>query len=197
MVNGMYLKLPRKKCQKSVSTKICSPKDDHPWVTRSIKSLMRKCNKLYAKYKIDKSSKILKSKFYQLRHKIQRKIRESCNTYLKSILTDQPENVEKTRKPNRQFWTFNKQQKSDSKEITSLKSNGTTYTKPADKANILNNQFHTVFTSLVPLKLRHIAELLLSRSVLSPSMPDITISIRGVSKQLSRLNPGKTAEPDS
>ena len=90
-----------------------------------------------------------------------------------------------------------KQQKSDSKEITSLKSNGATYTKASFKANILNRQFQSVFTKLVPLKLKHLAELILPPKLISPTMPNVNITVIGVSKQLSKLNPGKAAGPDN
>ena len=125
-------------------------------------------------------------------------LHESYNEYSQTILTDRPENIEETLGPNKRFWRFIKQKKSDSKEINSLKPNGTTYTKPNDKANtnILNNQFQSAFTNLVPLKLKHLAELLLPRSIMSPVMPDIFINTCGVTKQLTKLNLGKAAGPD-
>ena len=42
-----------------------------------------------------------------------------------------------------------------------------------------------------PLKLKHLAKLVL------PRKPNISITINGVSKQLSKLNPGKAAGPDN
>ena len=51
-------------------------------------------------------------------------------------------------------------------EITAtncLKSHGINHTDPVDKTNILNNQFQSVFTKLVPLKFRHVVELILPR----------------------------------
>ena len=113
------------------------------------------------------------------------------------LITDQPENPEEHARPNKRFWTLIKKKKSDSKEITSLKSDGITYTKATDKANILNSQFKSVVTKLVPLKLKHLAELVLPRKLKPPTMPNISITINGVSKQLSKLNPGKAAGPDN
>ena len=48
-----------------------------------------------------------------------------------------------------------------------------------------------------PLKLKHLAELVLPRKLKPPTMPNISITINGVSKQLSKLNPGKAAGPDN
>ena len=101
---------------------------------------------------------------------------------------DQQDNNSNTGRPNKRLYTFIKQQKSDSREINSLKSNGINYTLPTDKANILNTQFQSVFTKLVPLKLRHLVELVLPRKLSSPSMQNITISVSGVSKQLLKLS---------
>ena len=70
--------------------------------------------------------------------------------FLHSIITDQPENSEEHARHNKHFWTLIKKQKSDSKEISSLKSNGITYKKASDKAYILNGQLKSVFTKLVP-----------------------------------------------
>ena len=170
---------------KYIPTKMCKPKDGHPWINNFIKRLMRKRDKLYTKLKTNRSNHIIKTKFTALKHKIQKEIRQAYNDYLYSIITDQTENSEEPARPNKRFWTLIKQQKSDSKEITSLKSNGIVYTKASDKANILNGQFQSVFTKLVPLKLKHLAELILPRSLKFPSMPDIKITINGVSKQLS------------
>ena len=69
--------------------------------------------------------------------------------------------------------------------------------KASHKANILNGQFQYVFTKLAPLKPKHLAELILSRKLISPIMPNINITVNGVSKQLSKLNPGKPAGPDN
>ena len=38
-----------KMTEKFVPTKLCKPKDGHPWVTREIKRLMNKRDRLYAK----------------------------------------------------------------------------------------------------------------------------------------------------
>ena len=145
----------------------------------------------------DRSNSTLKLKFTSLKHSIQKQLRDSYNNYIGSIVMDQQDNNSNTGRPNKRLYTFIKQQKSDSREINSLKSNGINYTLPTDKANILNTQFQSVFTKLVPLKLRHLVEFLLPRKLSSLSMQNITVSVSGVSKQLLKLNPGKAAGPDN
>ena len=182
---------------KFVPTKFCKPKESQPWITREIKRQMNKRDKLYAKIKQNRSNPNLKEKFKLLKHSIQKKIRESYNTYIESITTDQQETSSEFKRPNKRLFTFIKQQKSDSKEINCLKSSGINHTDPVEKANILNNQFQSVFTKLVPLKLRHLVSLVLPRKLNFPVMPNITITVAGVAKQLSKLNPGKAAGPDN
>ena len=182
--------------EKYVPTKLCKPKDGHGWVTLEIKRLMHKRDRLYSKHKQNRSNPNIKNKFNHLKHIIQRKLRESYNQYIETIVTDQNEETTEFRRPNKRLYTFVKQQKTDSNEITSLKSNGITHTATVGKANVLNTQFKSVFTKLVPLKLRHLIELFLPMSLPFPTMPAIIISVNGVAKQLSILNTGKAAGPD-
>ena len=139
---------------------------------------------------------LAKNKFNHLKHIIQRKVRESYNQYIETIVTDQNEVNTEFRRPNKRLYTSVKQQKSNSNEIASLKSNGITHTATVEKANILNTQFQSVFTKIIPLKLCHLIEFILPMSLPFPTMPEITISVNGVAKQLSKLNPGKAAGPD-
>ena len=192
-----FKKTLNKMTEKFVPTKLCKPKDGHPWVTREIKRLMNKRDRLYAKIKQNRSNSNFKAKFKFLKHTIQKKIRESYNIYIESIITDQQETASEFQRPNKRLFTFIKQQKTDSKEINCLKSNGINHTDPTIKANILNNQFQSVFTKFVPLKLCHLISLILPRNLTFPIMPDIKVTVRGVSKQLSKLNPGKAAGPDN
>ena len=64
---------------------------------------MRKRDKLYARYKSDRTNYNIKSKFTSLKHKIQSEIRQAYNQYIHSIITDQPENAEQPARPNKRF----------------------------------------------------------------------------------------------
>ena len=167
----------------------------NPKVISEIKRLMHKRDRLYSKYKQNRSNPNIKNKFNHLKHIIQRKVRESYNQYIETIVTDQNEVNTEFRRPNKRLYTFVKQ-KSDSNEITSLKSNDITHTATVEKANILNTQFQSVFTKIIPLKVCNLIEFILPMSLPFPTMPEITISVNGVAKQLSKLNPGKAAGPD-
>ena len=126
--------------EKFIPTKICKPKDGHPWITSEIKRLIHKRDRLYCKYKQNRSNPNIKSKFNHLKHKIQRKLRESYNQYIETIVTDENTGNTEFRRPNKRLYTFVKQKKSDSNEINCLKSNGINFTATVEKANILNTQ---------------------------------------------------------
>ena len=58
-----FKKALNKLTEKFIPTKFCKPKDSHPWVTREIKRLMNKRDRLYAKIKQNRSNPNLKTKF--------------------------------------------------------------------------------------------------------------------------------------
>ena len=62
-------------------------------------------------------------------------------------------------------------------------------TDPEEKANILNNQFVSVFS-------KPSSTIDYSESTRQSCMPDIQIAKRGVRKQLNHLKPNKAAGPD-
>ena len=134
--------------EKYAPTKLFKPKDGHPCVTLEIKRLMHKRDRLYSKHKQNRPNPNIKNKFNHLKHIIKRKLRESYNQYIDTIVTAQNEENTEFRHPNKRLYTFVKQQKSDSNEITSLKSNGITHTATVEKANVLNTQFQSVLLNL-------------------------------------------------
>ena len=73
--------------------------------------------------------------------------------------------------------------------IAILKSHGKEFTKPKEKADILNEQYDSVFTLEDPV---------LSQLPNSPypDMPNIHIDSNSVIKLLSRLNPSRANGPD-
>ena len=68
--------------EKYFPTKMCKPKDGHPWVTCSIKRLINKRDRLYSKYKQDRSNSTLKLKFTSLKHSIQNNSENPITTTL-------------------------------------------------------------------------------------------------------------------
>ena len=106
--------------------------------------------------------------------------------------------------------------KKDSTIISPLKSLGKIFIASVDKANILNVQFKSAFSSACPLSLKHLCNVALSKFTtnnyisldnesnitlqLKPdysyAMPKITMSVTGIDKLLRELNPYKASGPD-
>ena len=88
------------------------------------------------------------------------------------------------------FWQYIKSRKKDNFGVSPLRKDGLTYNSSKQKADILNDQFSSVFTKedlSNPPKLpkRHI-----------PSLSQIKVTVRGVFKLLQGLKPHKAAGPD-
>ena len=105
-----------------------------------------------------------------------------------------------------------KNSRTDQQGIPPLRQNDNLHTGTKDKANILNQQFQSVFTPLAPLSLRKVSlmkvqdlvdDKVIAQDVLledlrnpSPKMPDIKVSEAGIAKLLKNLKPKKAAGPD-
>ena len=182
-----------------IPTKMTKPRVDLPWLTNGIKRIIHKRDKLYAKIKKSKVNPKLenmKKKFKTLKKSVQTKIRKSYWDYLESIIfTNDQDNYK-----NKKFYTFVKHKKTDNSGISPLKADGITYTDPVQKANILNNQFKSVFSKPKPLKLKYLSEINMFKNGKPPQninqMPEIIISQDGVETLLKGLNPNKASGPD-
>ena len=69
-------------------------------------------------------------------------------------------------------------------------------TEPQKKAQLLNNQFFSVFSAVSPVSLIKSCSRLLGIGQIAPVMPEFTISENGVLKLLGTLKPNKAAGPD-
>ena len=95
---------------------------------------------------------------------------------------------------NKKVWTFIKHKKTDSIDIAPLKENNILKDFPKDKAEILNKQFSSVFTTDSPSDYPDLKTW--QKSSQYPNIPEITVSVDGTQKLLSDLNPHKAMGPD-
>jgi hypothetical protein len=160
-----------------------------PWVTRDLITLMHRRDRAYKKWKQTHSEDSM-IKFRQLRSLAQRKLREAHRSYTDLIfnLVD-PDDFDK-QAANKRFWTYVKSKKKDSCSTAPLRKNGVLISDAAGKAQILNDQYCSVFTQ----------EDLHSIPVLGPSphpsLPELEVTSEGVKCLLLGLNPSKAAGPD-
>ena len=139
-----------------------------------------------------KPSDSRKEKLKSLKKSIRKTTREAYWSYTENLITETGEDYSKNK--NKKLWTFIKHRKTDSIDIAPLKENGLLKDTSTEKAEILNTQFSSVFTTDDPSDfpdqtpwhedLRH------------PEIADIQISEDGVEKLLKDLNPHKAMGPD-
>ena len=88
---------------------------------------------------------------------------------------------------------------SDNSNITALKENGKLETDPVVKANILNRQFHSVFTERQSISRDEFINQtnIQSKRKDFDTVNDIDITVNGVKKLLDGLNPYKASGPDN
>ena len=163
---------------------------------------------LNQKCKKDGSSNT-KATFLKVKKHVKCQIKLSYNKYIEHILGIQEgdnsgKNVSHFNP--KKLFSLIKNAKMDPSGIAPLRDNSTGLLKTDNKgkANLLNRQFQSVFTPMSPISLAQCCISTLKNynipTVLSrtfPEMPPISISVCGIQKQLSNLNPDKAAGPDN
>ena len=122
-----------------------------------------------------------------LKKKIKKTSKKAYWEYVENTITEENSH-------NKKLWTFIKHRKTDSIDIAPLKENGILKDTPKEKAEILNNQFSSVFTTDNPADFPD-----LSRWQQDPECPEIAaikIIVDGVTKLLTNLNQHKAMGPD-
>ena len=156
-----------------IPTKIISKRNQTPWINRRIKRMHKRKQREFNSYKQRRDSAS-----YEMFSK-QRKItytetRNAHRSYISSICPDSP----------KRFWSYIKSLKVYNIGIPTLNNNNKLESDSRLKAEILNNQFKSVFT-------HENVYLPQEPSTNIPSMPDIIITTEGVARLLHGLNPNK------
>ena len=109
-------------------------------MTTDIKRLIRKKQRLYNKSKKSKKPSHKKA-FKDMRSLIRNKLHKNYWDYLNNML-----DPEKDNNSIQKFWKYIKSTKQDTMGIGTLKNNGVLVETAEQKAEMLNNQFTSVFT---------------------------------------------------
>ena len=121
--------------------------------------------------------------------KIQNKVRSAHNkahwSHLNRILA---ERLELGNKP---FWSYIKSQRQDTQGVSPLRKRGQLHSDAPTKANILSEQFKSVFTKDDP----HTSTKQLPGAGF-PHIPPLAVEQHGIEKLLRALNPNKASGPD-
>ena len=181
-------------------------------ISREIKRLIHKRNKYYKSYRKTGNSQLIE-KCVSIRHTIRKKTKESHKTYLEGLLGADRQKDKATGQGNiKKLFQYLKNSRTNQEGIPPLKQNGNLHTETKEKANILNQQFQSVFTPLAPLSLQELSLMKVQDHVddkvirlgafsenlrnLTPLMPDIKISEAGILNFLKNIIPKKAAGPD-
>ena len=131
-----------------------------------------------------------------LKHKVQKVLRQAHWKNIEDIVIPDPSKTDNN--SNIGFWAYIKHCKTDSIGIPPIKdTHGTLHTDPVGKAEVLNKQFQSAFSTTTPLSLKQACQNISPQAgERHPIMQDIQISKHGIEKLLGNLKPHKAAGPD-
>ena len=177
LLETMEIFIPRRQTKK---------KDSAPWIDKETKHLTDIRDRLYRKSRKKGSAKT-ESRFLLYKQIVKKRIRKQHAAYIHNLFTDESKSKEDL---NKQFWTYVKHRRSQAMtQIGPLKKGVSLVTAAEEMAEMLNNQFVSVFSKRTP-KIDYEVPTLASK------MKNITISKAGVLKQLKSLKTNKACGPD-
>ena len=179
--------------KKHIPQKNINGKRTLPWVNTRIRRLIRQKQRRYNTARRTKSDQNW-HKFKQLRKTVHKEIEIAHRNYVNNLFDfdecDDRNGTENSKpRMTKRFWRYIKAKRKDQSGIPVLKVNGKDVTDPTEKANILSDQYDSVFTTENPIMPT------LDTSDI-PDMPSIVIDTNGVTKLLQSVNPSKASGPD-
>ena len=183
-INTLWMKF-KSKCintiQTHVPSKYTSTRFSQPWCNRKIRRLSRHKKRAHRAAKRSQKSDDW-GRFKKIQQENRKTCKTSYNKYINNMISEDSNN--------KKLYSYIKSKKSDGTGISPLRDGGTLHSSPKEKAEILNNQFSSVFTNEDSSNIPDLGE--------SPytTAPDITVTEKGVRKLLDGLNPNKASGPD-
>ena len=181
--------------KKFIPHKRSKSKIDLPYLTSPLRRLIRRRDRLYDKIKKlqrnisnHASAAALKSRYKRLKAQVQSEVRRAYWAYIEKVIMP----LDTDKKPSKSFWSFVRRNRTERMGISALKSPDTGHQvgDAKGKADILNHQFQSAFTTETPITEAH------AKPQLFPNMPDICFTENGIQKLLSGLDPNKACGPD-
>ena len=161
-----------------IPSKTISKRNISPWINKKIKRLQKRKQRAYNSHKRLNTSASY-DQFNSVRKETHKISRAAYRNYIKQTCSES----------SKKFYSFIKSLKIDTIGIPALLRNGSLESDNKTKAEILNDQFCSVFTQEHP-------EVPVEPESNIPPMPNITIYVDGVLKLLKDLNPNKSSGPD-
>ena len=167
-----------------VPTKLTASKYSNPWMNTHIKRAIKRKQKAFKKAR-STGTKRDRDRYKRLQQEVQWEVRRANRQYMQDIISES-----QTKNPKR-FWSYIKSKGQEMIGVAPLKNeDGFLRSDNQSKASILNQQFSSVFTR------EPVGQLPDKGPSSYPTMPDITVSERGVRKLLQNLNCHKASGPD-
>ena len=163
-------------------SKVCRNKHSLPWVNRKLKRNMKTKARLHKQAK--KSSKW--DRYRKFQKECKKQFRQAEYKHINSVIQEGLDN--NNSKP---FWMYVKYKKQDTIGVSPLKQKGNLISDSKGKADILVEQFQSVFTKITDSIMPNMS----NRTI--PKMDEIVIDNKGVEKLLSNLKTSKSTGPDS
>ena len=169
--------------KKHVPSKLTSSRNHQPWINSNVKRLIRKRNRWFKKAKNSDSDKVWDI-YKAIKKETQKSCRQTHDQYLNDLFTGD--------KTNKKLWGYIKSKRQENCGIGDIESrDGVQARDPAEKANIIHEQFDSVFSNPIP-KIMHIFD---NKSRL-PNIHRIIINRSGLLKLLLNINVHKADGPD-
>ena len=170
--------------ENNVPTKFSSSKFHQPWINTETKRLIRRKNRWFRKAKKSNSPHVW-NLYKKIKSETQKTCRKTHESYLDSIFVDD--------KSNKKLWSYIKNRRQENVGISELKNKDNTLVNdPAKKANLIHEQFDSVFSNPNP-KITNTFD----KEKRLPNMHTIKIDRKGLLKLLTNLDPNKANGPDS
>ena len=161
---------------------VSSSKHKLPWINSYHKRLIRKQNRLHRKVK-QNNTEFVKKKYITHRKMVKIELRKAELGYINNMC----DNVDRNPK---QFWNYLKVKRSNNIGIGSLRDGDHIYNSDLDKAELLSDQFKSVFNHDMSLNSSF-------KQDCESTLCDFNVTEKDVFNQLKQLNCSKANGPDA
>ena len=167
---------------RNIPSKMVSGRSKLPWLSARLRQLIRRKNRIHAKYKKTGNHRLY-TLWRKLRRKVTLSLRSERNQHLNQVIGDIQTNP-------KSFWNYMRSQRKENQAMPPLKTPaGTTVDTDHEKAETLNAQFQNNWShedlNSVPFLRKT-----------TPGIGNIVVTTTGIIKLLNDLKPSKSAGPD-
>ncbi|KAL8617025.1 hypothetical protein ACOMHN_014196 [Nucella lapillus] len=175
----------QKTINKNVPSKTTQGRYSYPWIDTSLRRAIRRKQRAHTKAR-KTGKKRDQDRYKRLQQEVKDNIKKASHHYLDTVVTDDFKTNSK------KLWAYVKSKGQESQGVSLLKNTeGYLKSDNCSKAEILNNQFKSVFTEE---DLSHMPD---KGDSPYQAMDDITVTEKGVQTLLRNLQPNKATGPDS